>query len=1089
MPKLQCTGTYICGVLTVLMLVALYPGAAAAADARNVEFSIPMQRADRALRAFARQAGLSVLFPFDRVSAVTTNRVLGSYSVEEGLDLLLAGTGLTGGIGDGGRLTISLQADEEAVQSVPARDGHLLARALSSITALLRRPEAEAKTTSVQAASLPEEITVTGSRIRRDDYQSAQPTIVLDADLLTQLGMTNAGDAMSLIPANLGNWNPTAKPGGNESVPLNVFNGLNMANLRGLNPRYGSRTLTLVNSHRHMPTNQGDGVDLNLIPGILIQRMEVVTGGASASYGSGAIGGVVNVLLNHDFNGLKSELGFGSTQQGDGNDRYFGVAWGGDLGNRGHLTLGLELQNMDAVENCIERSWCARGASIRENRLYPQNGEPNFVYRENARLDMSTRGVLVAQEREFDAAGTGLRPYQPSGRFQVGGDGQHIYLDTTLRTNVEREIAYAHYERELYEDLRFSVEASYGKVGSWTPQDSIDLFAAQLRPDNFFLNQLAENPCAAAPESCFLNKDFSAQVSAANETRTELGRITLGLGGRIGGASWTWDAYYQLGRVEMRQAVHDSRHARRMLFALDAVDDGSGRPVCRVTREGVGNFEGDARLAEGCVPINLFGTGAIPGDVFDYAWGRILEDTSVGQNMFEFVTSGEVFRGFGAGPVRAAAGFSWRDEALENIADTSQSDYVRTDYNSQFGETFGGDVQVVEYFGELELPLTRTLAAQLASRRSRYTNTAGIGTPVKDQEFRYDIDTWKVSAQWQPLQWLTLRTSRARDLRAPNFRELYYGKVFPRGDLFGYCDNPWTGNRFEGWYTFTGDPCRAELRGGIDLKPERSMTTTYGMAITLPGWNTRLSADYFNIDIADAISPASWTDTIDRCHRTRDAEFCALIQGQLLNPGDELGGFAKIDVVSSKARNQRAYRTSGLDIAADWSYTIPAGTFELRAVATHMISQLVQPDANFPALRNIAGVTGAPFGGFDWESAPDWSGQLFATFARAAFSATVQAHYVSAGAKDAARIGPEAPAYSTTLAGSIDNNRVPSHLVWGLNGTYEFELLGMQLQLFGNIQNLFDRSPPLVGTGIGGTNAVLFDTLGRRYRIGLRARF
>src|SRR5690606_26031407 len=125
-----------------------------------------------------------------------------------------------------------------------------------------------------------------------------------------------------------------------------------------------------------------------------------------------------------------------------------------------------------------------------------------------------------------------------------------------------------------------------------------------------------------------------------------------------------------------------------------------------------------------------------------------------------------------------------------------QPGYIRTDYNSQFGETFGGDVAVVEYFAELEIPLTEQLGLQLAARRSHYENAAGDGTPVAGRKFRYDIETWKVAGNWKFNDWLTLRASQSRDLRAPNFRELYYGKVFPKGSNFGYCENPWTNNLF-----------------------------------------------------------------------------------------------------------------------------------------------------------------------------------------------------------------------------------------------------------------------------------------------------
>ena len=167
-----------------------------------------------------------------------------------------------------------------------------------------------------------EEITVTGSRIRRDDFSSAQPTTVMDNEYLQNLGVINLGQAMVGVPQNVNRNSPDANAGNN------FFNGSTLANLRGLNPFFGTRTLTLVDSRRHVPTNQGDGVDLNFIPTILIDRVETVTGGASASYGSGAIGGVQNILLDRDFEGIKAEIDFGATGEGDGDSTHYGVCVG-----------------------------------------------------------------------------------------------------------------------------------------------------------------------------------------------------------------------------------------------------------------------------------------------------------------------------------------------------------------------------------------------------------------------------------------------------------------------------------------------------------------------------------------------------------------------------------------------------------------------------------------------------------------------------------------------------------------------------------------------------------------------------------------
>src|SRR5690606_1272231 len=142
-----------------------------------------------------------------------------------------------------------------------------------------------------------------------------------------------------------------------------------------------------------------------------------------------------------------------------------------------------------------------------------------------------------------------------------------------------------------------------------------------------------------------ISKDFSAQANTANDTRAELERIMIGFDGGFGSSQWTWDAYYQYGKSKMLQAVYDSRHADRLLFALDAVDDGRGNAVCRAVRDGIGpGYDGEPRLADGCVPINVFGLHGISPAAFDYSFGRILETTEVRQDMLELVASGPIFR-------------------------------------------------------------------------------------------------------------------------------------------------------------------------------------------------------------------------------------------------------------------------------------------------------------------------------------------------------------------------------------------------------------------------------------------------------------
>src|SRR5690349_4018135 len=223
--------------------------------------------------------------------------------------------------------------------------------------------EAKSGATKPSLASL-EEVTVTGTRIKqRADYVSPNPIQTIDASEIQRLGIVNIADAITQVPSNVSFFTPQ-NMGGSA-----FFVGSTLANLRGLNPFFGTRTLTMVDTHRFIPTTQGDSVDLNFIPSNLIERTEIVTGGASAAYGSGAIAGVVNILLNHNLQGLKVDADYGTSEHGDGDNYHFGFAGGSDLfAGRGHFILGGEYQKNDVIQNCeAARDWCGKNIGTISN--------------------------------------------------------------------------------------------------------------------------------------------------------------------------------------------------------------------------------------------------------------------------------------------------------------------------------------------------------------------------------------------------------------------------------------------------------------------------------------------------------------------------------------------------------------------------------------------------------------------------------------------------------------------------------------------------------------------------------------------------
>jgi len=966
-----------------------------------------------------------------------------------------------------------------------------------------------------QAMTL-EEITVTGSRIRRTtDFSTPNPTTVVDADFLDNLGIVNVGEAIAQLPANISNNTPTTT--GN----ANFFAGSTIANLRGLNPFFGSRTLNLVNNRRFVPTNQGDGVDLNFIPKILIERMDVVTGGASAAYGSGAISGVTNIFLNRTLEGGRVEVDYGQTGESDGKDRHTGLAFGTRLfGDRAHLVVGYEWQDSDPVGCVNARDWCARSVGFIQNPdAATDPNAPDYLLRENVRANqISYTGVFhnsnpgATQTWQLNAAGTGVVPFNigqgdSTSAFStvVGGDGRSVHQYTNLRAPVEKDVATAVFTMDLTDAVRMSVDLSWGKVETLNRTGAVDTQFAWIAGDNAYVLQNPELQTVVGGGT-FFNKDWTAQVDSYSLFSTEVKRAAIGFDGRIGDSSWTWDAYYQFGETDRLQYVNDNRHLNRFLMALDAVLDADGNVVCRVTRDGFagavannpfgGYATANPALAEGCVPINAFGSGALPADAYDYAFGFLREDLKYRQQVVAANFSGDLWEGVGAGPFQAAFGLEFRREEGVNLAAEEVPLLERTDYLIQYGDSFAGDVDVTEAFLELNTPLLRgrpgasLLELNTAVRFSRYENQGGFGTTGLKRD--HDMTTWKVSLVYDPVDWLRLRSTRSRDMRAANFRELYYGQKIQAGGVFGFCGP--TG-------TFQTDPCNWSLEGNVELDPEKADTTTFGFVLTPRDWvpGLQFAVDYFHIEIEDAIQQASINRVLDGCRESQLQEFCDLIQWDGTTYDVDGRTYQGIDTVRALAFNGSGYKYEGIDFSGSYLWDLgDAGTLNFRLIATKMLQQKFQPTPGQPFV-DIVGQTGTSNSFLsDNQPTADWVANLTATYLRGPFSLTGQLRYVDDGIMDYLGLTPDDPGYPNVPVGgsTMDVNRVPSYAVFGLSGSYRFENIGFleSLQIWAAVDNVFDKDPPIAsgvgfGGGNGGTNPVFFDTMGRAFRLGIRTSF
>ena len=346
-----------------------------------------------------------------------------------------------------------------------------------------------------------EEVQVTGSRIlQRGNYTGANPVQTLNSEDLSRLGINNMAEAMTQqISQNISNFQP-GMTGDLMSLSSSFFVGATLANLRGLNDNsnFGSRTLTLVNGRRVVSSsNMSDVVDMNIIPSNMLQRMDVVTGGASAAYGSGAMAGVVNMVLNTRMEGVNLDVDYGVTGEGDGENYHFALSGGQSLfEGRGHILGGLEWQDQKAIRSCADaRDWCGEGRALLGNNSnfvftpnpgnpinpYPQYGDqpanfratgqrynqfsPNGVIPVVQSPDATTGYRFTPDGRDIETYALGIRGGSASPGSQViNGDGPSRGTNSSLTSGYERTSFYTHFEYDFTENLQGYIDVNYANT-------------------------------------------------------------------------------------------------------------------------------------------------------------------------------------------------------------------------------------------------------------------------------------------------------------------------------------------------------------------------------------------------------------------------------------------------------------------------------------------------------------------------------------------------------------------------------------------------------------------------------------------------
>lgn len=961
-----------------------------------------------------------------------------------------------------------------------------------------------------------DQIVVTGSRIARDGFRAPTPVIVLtQEDIQNTSPSNNIADFVNQLPQLAGSTKPA-------NSRLNISNGsagINALNLRNLGE---SRVLVLVDGRRSVGSTIFGWVDVNTIPQALIERVELVTGGASSAYGSDAVTGVVNFILNKKMEGLRITGDVGVTNVGDGFNYSGSVAGGKSFADgRGHLVFNAEIAHQDGIYEVDpnDRPWNHKGYLAFANPAYVVtngvgNGQPAFItFRENAgQTNQAPGGFITGSTGGMTNALRGL--YFGDGgqvrQFQYGSFNSPVLNPTGPGTG-------AAVTRTVGGDWRLNdsgrriglapKDDRYGFYGrlSFDVSDGVTLFAeGSFNKQEVFFNAgpnlgsatITTTGCTTVPVPITCNafalqtlgatrlagiNTFGITTTAADlpfrgiNNKRQVQRYVIGAEGEFDafGKAARWDIYGQYGRSDVREQLRNIMHVAKMTAATDAAfaPAGNARGYAVGSIQCKINVDADAANDDAaCVPLNRLGIGVADPAAIDYVLGdpfrkQVLEQYVAGANLSltPFATW--------AGDVSIAIGGEYREEKIRGSVPQEFQPIATVDGTGRPGFRnawsvgnylpFKGSYSVKEAYLETLIPLGFGLEFNGAVRATDYSNSGYV-------------TTWKLGATWAPIEDIRLRVTRSRDIRAPNLNELFQAGTANsdsvRNPNFD-ANNPANGPQF---FPYSG-----LTQGNPDLVPEKADSWNIGGVITprfLPGFQA--SVDYFRIDLEGAIDTISAQEVVNRCDEGVQA-FCDAIT---TDPTRSTPTVPYL-LIRTQPFNYVRRLVRGIDF--DAAYRLPVGensAITLKGTATRYIENLAETGIAGTTPVNTVGANGGQ------ASTPKWIFRANLNYSTPTFSGTVTGRGVSSGKYLANAIEcTSACPTSTSQFPTYDNNHVKGTFYIDLNLTQKIRVgNASEAEFFFNVTNLFDANPLLLPeTGLA-ANSTFSDLLGRTYRVGVR---
>jgi outer membrane receptor protein involved in Fe transport len=788
--------------------------------------------------------------------------------------------------------------------------------------------------------------------------------------------------------------------------------------------------------------------DMSLLPSALVKRVEVVTGGASAAYGSDAVAGVVNVILDSSFKGFRADLEGGTSYRGDATQTKFSLAWGGDVAPGARIITSFEHFNRDGL-SADTRDFATPSALVPNPNSAA--GQLPLLLVGNAYDANQAFGGLILNGplagSQFLPSGA-TAPYipasctisQPYALCNSKTDLAASANSIALTSPQKRDVGFARLTLDSSPTVQLNFDALLAR--SETSITSIP-FDSSVLGVNLPIN-VNENP--------FLPAAVRSAYQAAGITTIDLGRlstdqgvfqdlmvekearVSIGFEAKLL-AGWSLQGRSSYGIVDDDDRWLNDYNVSRLLNAVDAVLV-NGVPTCRINSSQVTD--------PGCSPANVIGSGNLSSASKQYFLGTLRDPLKTSNFTASLDLRGEPLS-TPAGKVSLATGVAFRRDTAEQ---SSSGDFVFTGYPA-----FSGHLSVAELYGDMVVPLlagsTQSADLEAGARWSHY-DSAGSKFP------------WKLGLNWSPLKGIRLRVSASEDIRAPNIAEVSMPAFL---SSFETVINP-TPNGIPVFNDLGIAPGRSvtvrDVEGGSSgLVPEVSRTLAEGVIFEprfLP--NTMLSIDHYRIEISSAIAELPASEIVSGCAAGSESNCSAISVSETSN----------VPLIKTPWINVASLTTSGVDAEFQSRASIGGGEASLRALINYMY-EYHQVVPGIPYQDLVGDLT---------SGLPSLKADIGVTYAKSRVTGTLYATYIGAGS------------YDKSMASQIENNHVPH--VWYVGGGVNWDVPSgrCSCSLYANVNNLFNQAPPSVGFGIysslsnGTLIGVPYDRIGRFFKVGIR---